>query len=365
MRSFVYLTIAPLFFFLMKIAISFGDACGISAELILKLFADDAFRERATFIVYGSSKVLNIHRKTLGINRFNFTPIRVVEDAQRGKLNLIECMTLDEHIEVGVPSAAAGRAALQALDASIADLKRGAVHALVTLPLDKATVAANLPNFTGHTEYLAAAFDCTESLMFMADENLKVGLATNHVPLREVAAKLTTKGIVRKLQMMHDSLKIDFARQRPLIAVLGLNPHAGDNGLLGNEEQNVIQKALDEAQKLGIMAVGAFPADGFFASGAYRKYQALLAMYHDQGLIPFKVLSGYGGVNFTAGLPIVRTSPDHGTAYDIAGKGVADVSSFRNAIYMAIDVARNRRELAPLAANTLPFKKLQREREHD
>lgn len=349
----------------MKIAISFGDVCGISAELILQAFADDKFREQATFVVYGSSKVLNIHRKALNVNKFNYTPIRAAEDAQRGKLNLIECMNLDEHIEIGIPSTAAGRVALQALDAAIADLKRGAVDALVTLPLDKATVAAHLPNFTGHTEYLAAAFDSSESLMFMADETLKVGLATNHLPLKDVAHKLHTKNIVRKLQMMHESLKIDFNLPRPMIAVLGLNPHAGDNGLLGNEEQQVIQKALEEAQKLGIMAVGPFPADGFFASGTYRKYQAILAMYHDQGLIPFKMLSGYGGVNFTAGLPIVRTSPDHGTAYDIAGKGIADISSFRNAVYMAIDVARNRKENAPLAANALPFKKLQRERDYD
>jgi 4-hydroxythreonine-4-phosphate dehydrogenase len=238
------------------------------------------------------------------------------------------------------------------------DLQDRKIDALVTLPIDKATIQSPEFTFAGHTEYLAQRFGVTDNLMFMVLDTLRVAVVTGHIPVRDVAKSLTTEKIINKLKLLNHSLKMDFSLEKPKIAVLGLNPHAGDNGLIGSEDQSIIVPALESARKSNILAMGPYPADGFFAMGQYQKFDAVLAMYHDQGLIPFKTLAQGQGVNFTAGMPVVRTSPDHGTAYDITGKNIADDVSFREALYLALDVWRRRTENEALHANSLKNLKL-------
>ena len=337
-----------------KVAITHGDTNGVGYEVILKAFDDPQMLELCTPIIYGSPKVAAYHRKVLNLQT-NFTIIEKAEEAKEGKLNLLTTFDDEVKIELGTPAKEAGEAALAALDRAMTDYRSGLYDVIVTAPINKKTIQSNLFHFCGHTEYIESCVgDGNKALMILMNDVLKVALVTTHLPIKDVASAITKETIVEKTILLNNSLKRDFGLTRPRIAVLALNPHAGDDGLLGKEENEVIMPAIAELESKGVMAFGPYAADGFFGSGNYRHYDAVLAMYHDQGLAPFKTLAQENGVNYTAGLPIVRTSPDHGTAYDIAGKGVADAQSFREAIYAAIDIYRNRKNYDEAGAHPLP-----------
>ncbi len=335
-----------------KIGITQGDPNGIGWEVIIKALADPRITELFTPVIYGSPKAAACYRDTIAeIEQFTLTNVASAAEARRGKINLVACGEV-ANVEPGKPTPEAGHAAVEALRTAMQDLKAGELDALVTAPFDKETVQSDDFRFTGHTEYLASELD-GESMMIMCSDVLRVGLVTKHIPVAEIAANITREKIVGDLRILNRSLIEDFGIVRPRIAVMALNPHAGDGGLLGREEQEIIRPAIVEAFDAGILAFGPFAADGLFAGGGYARYDGILAMYHDQGLAPFKSISP-DGVNFTAGLSAVRTSPDHGTAFDIAGKDKADPQSMRNAIYTAIDIVRRRAEWARWSANPLP-----------
>lgn len=343
----------------LKIGITIGDVNGIGPELILNTFRDQRLKEICTPILYGSSRVLNIYRKILGIEKFVYTVTKSPNQAHSNRLNVIECIPNLERVDIGKPSESGGKAAFQAMKRAIEDAQHRAIDALVTLPVDKETFQRNDAEFVGHTEMLAKAFSIEENLMMMVSDEMRIGLVTNHLPITEVPKNISAAKIKHKLRIMVKSLRQDFNIEKPHIAVLGLNPHAGDNGLTGKEEQEIIMPAIKELNKKhNVIVTGSYPADGFFGSLSYKKFDGILAMYHDQGLIPFKLLSGFSGVNFTAGIPLVRTSPDHGVAYDIAGKNIASTDSFREAIYAAIDIFRNRMENQDLEKNALRAQKI-------
>ena len=341
-----------------KIGITQGDTNGIGWEIILKALADPRMTELFTPVVYGSPQAAAYYRKTVAeIEAFSFNPVASAAEARRGKANLVACGETAD-IAPGKPTPEAGRAAVEALCAAMRDLKAGHLDALVTAPFDKETVQADDFRYTGHTEYLAAELE-GEAMMILCSDVLRVGLVTKHIPVSEIARNITKERIVRDLGTLRRALIEDFGIVEPRIAVMALNPHAGDGGLLGREEQEIIRPAIVEAFSKGVLAFGPFAADGLFAGGGYAKYDGILAMYHDQGLAPFKSLSP-DGVNFTAGLSAVRTSPDHGTAFDIAGKDKADPQSMRNAIYAAIDIAEHRRAWAEWTRN--PLQRAERDR---
>ena len=341
-----------------KIGITQGDTNGIGWEIILKALADPRMTELFTPVVYGSPKAAAYYRNTVAkIEAFSFNPVASAAEARRGKANLVACGETAD-IAPGKPTPEAGRAAVEALCAAMRDLKAGHLDALVTAPFDKETVQADDFRYTGHTEYLAAELE-GEAMMILCSDVLRVGLVTKHIPVSEIARNITKERIVRDLDTLRRALIEDFGIVEPRIAVMALNPHAGDGGLLGREEQEIIRPAIVEAFSKGVLAFGPFAADGLFAGGGYAKYDGILAMYHDQGLAPFKSLSP-DGVNFTAGLSAVRTSPDHGTAFDIAGKDKADPQSMRNAIYAAIDIAEHRRAWAEWTRN--PLQRAERDR---
>ena len=341
-----------------KIGITQGDTNGIGWEIILKALADPRMTELFTPVVYGSPKAAAYYRNTVAeIEAFSFNPVASAAEARRGKANLVACGETAD-IAPGKPTPEAGRAAVEALCAAMRDLKAGHLDALVTAPFDKETVQADDFRYTGHPEYLAAELE-GEAMMILCSDVLRVGLVTKHIPVSEIARNITKERIVRDLGTLRRALIEDFGIVEPRIAVMALNPHAGDGGLLGREEQEIIRPAIVEAFSKGVLAFGPFAADGLFAGGGYAKYDGILAMYHDQGLAPFKTLSP-DGVNFTAGLSAVRTSPDHGTAFDIAGKDKADPQSMRNAIYAAIDIAEHRRAWAEWTRN--PLQRAERDR---
>lgn len=341
-----------------KIGITQGDTNGIGWEIILKALADPRMTELFTPVVYGSPKAAAYYRNTVAeIEAFSFNPVASAAEARRGKANLVACGETAD-IAPGKPTPEAGRAAVEALCAAMRDLKAGHLDALVTAPFDKETVQADDFRYTGHTEYLAAELE-GEAMMILCSDVLRVGLVTKHIPVSEIARNITKERIVRDLGTLRRALIEDFGIVEPRIAVMALNPHAGDGGLLGREEQEIIRPAIVEAFSKGVLAFGPFAADGLFAGGGYAKYDGILAMYHDQGLAPFKSLSP-DGVNCTAGLSAVRTSPDHGTAFDIAGKDKADPQSMRNAIYAAIDIAEHRRAWAEWTRN--PLQRAERDR---
>lgn len=335
-----------------KVAISHGDINGIGYEVIFKAFSDPHMLDICTPVIYGSSKVAAYHRKALNLSSVNLNSISSGADAHPRRINIVNCIDDNARVELGKPTETGGVAALQALERAVAEIVKGDMDVLVTAPINKKSIQSSSFNFPGHTEYLASSVG-GEPLMLMVGDWLRVGVVTGHIPVSEISANITQKAIVDKLKILNNTLKVDFVIRKPRIAVLGLNPHAGDDGLLGSEEKEIIQPAIDEAKELGIMAFGPFPADGFFATDNMRKYDAVLAMYHDQGLTPFKALSFSTGVNFTAGLPIVRTSPDHGTAYEIAGQNLADEQSFLSSVYMAVDVFKNRAMNNDISANSL------------
>jgi 4-hydroxythreonine-4-phosphate dehydrogenase len=341
-----------------KAGITIGDANGIGMEIILKTFLDPAMLQVCTPVIYGSSKVLSYHRKTLGINEFNYTTIRYHSEINTKKANLINCWEEDVKIEIGKPSAIAGKYAFKSLEAACKDLADKKVDVLVTAPIDKKTIQQEGFNFPGHTEYLGKFFNSKDFLMMMVNESLRISSVTGHVPLKNVAGEITSEKIIAKLSILNQSLKRDFGIRKPRIAVLSLNPHAGDGGLIGKEEEEIIQPAIKKSFDEGMLVYGPYSGDGFFGSSSFKKFDGIVCMYHDQGLIPFKALSFTSGVNFTAGLSVVRTSPDHGVGYDIAGKNIASESSFREAIYVACDVFNKRKEYDEANANPLKFAKL-------
>ena len=346
----------------LKIGITQGDTNGIGWEVILKTFTDSRMVELCTPIIYGSDAAANFYSKSIAdFEAIQFHFCESAEDAKRGRVNLVRCGGRDLAIEPGKATAEAGKAAVSALKAAVADLKRGKLDAVVTAPINKESVQSDEWHYTGHTEFFAKEFE-GEPMMIMCSDRLRVGLVTIHIPVSEVSANITKEKIVADLATLRQTLKEDFGVVEPRIAVLAHNPHAGDGGLLGQEEQEIIKPAIVEAFEGGTLAFGPFPADGLFANGGYAKYDAVLAMYHDQGLTPFKTISP-DGVNFTAALPIVRTSPDHGVAYDIAGQDKADAQSMRNAIYEAIDIVERRRAWQEWSAN--PLQHFEREKGRD
>jgi 4-hydroxythreonine-4-phosphate dehydrogenase len=333
--------------------ISQGDINGIGYEVIIKALSDPMIVDICTTIVYGSPKVAAYHRKALNINNFNFNNIRTADEAHAKKVNMINCLDDNVRVELGKSTPQGGEAAFISIERAVEDVLNKKTDVLVTAPIDKQNIQSKDFQFKGHTDYLKAKAGVNEVLMFMIGDSLRIGVATDHVPLKKVPELITTDVLVRKIRLMNHSLLVDFGIRKPRIAVLGLNPHAGDNSLLGTEEAEIITPAINQTQKEGILAFGPFPADGFFGAGSFTKFDGILAMYHDQGLAPFKALSFDSGVNFTAGLPFVRTSPVHGTAFSIAGKGEASENSFRQALFLACDIFRNRQMYAEISKNPL------------
>jgi 4-hydroxythreonine-4-phosphate dehydrogenase len=337
----------------MKIGITIGEINGIGPEIILKALSNNTLIKSFTPVIYGSSKVLSYYKNTLEEIKFNYQQVSDPSKAQYGKINVINCWEEEVAITPGKASAGGGKYAFLALERAVKDLKENHIDALVTAPINKESMKMANFGFPGHTEYLESTIGSVTSLMMMVSEDLKVGLVTNHLPLHDVASKITKEQILKKINVLNESLIRDFDKERPIIAVLGLNPHAGDNGAIGEEEEKIIKPAIIEAKKSGIMVFGPYSSDGFFGSGQFKKVDAILAMYHDQGLIPFKALTFGSGVNFTAGLNVVRTSPDHGTGFDIVGKDLASPDSMRTAIFSAIEISRNRKQYVDDRKNRL------------
>lgn len=346
------------------IGISIGDINGVGLEVILKALNHKRIIHICTPVVYGSSKVVSYHKNIVQLDELTFYGQRSAERLSYDKVNVVNCWNDNVNITLGKPTEAGGKYAQMSLEAATRDLKAGLIDALVTAPIHKKSMQMAGFQHVGHTEYLSKEFNAKDSLMLLANDSLRVGLVTAHIPLRQVADAITKEAILKKLRILNHTLKVDFGLERPSVAVLGLNPHAGEEGMLGDEEEKIIRPAVVEAKKeKGMMVFGPFPADGFFGSGQFNKYDGILAMYHDQGLIPFKALTFGSGVNFTAGLSCIRTSPDHGTAFDLAGKNSADPSSFMHAMFMAIDIYRNRKEYHELKENAV--KKVVMEEEKD
>lgn len=336
-----------------KVGITHGDFNGISYEIIIKTLMDKRSLELFTPVVYGSSKIASYYRKTLDMLDVNFNLIKKADYANPQRANIINCFNKEVKIEIGKIAPAAGEVAFYALEKAIEDLKWGKIDVLVTAPINKKNIQSDKFKFKGHTEYLANKFNEENHLMLMVGNDLRIGILTGHIPLADVSGYITEELILNKIRVLDKTLKMDFNIRKPKIAVLGLNPHASDSGLIGTEETEIIIPAIQQANDENILTFGPYPADGFFGSVNYRNFDAILAMYHDQGMLPFKTFSFDTGVNYTAGLPIIRTSPAHGTAFDIAGKNIASPDSFRQAIYLAIDIFRNRQEFEEINKNPL------------
>lgn len=347
-------------FAVMKIGISVGDINGIGLEIILKTFSNSAMTELCTPIIYCGSKTLGFHKKALNLNEFNYNGIKSADQALSRKVNMV--YTWDEEVEIklGEQNETGGKYALLSLQAAVADLKSGSIDALVTAPLSKGNIP--LDGFTGHTGYIAKEFGIEKYAMMLLSEELKVALVTEHIPITEIGQHITIQKVYDKIKTVYNTLQNDFGITNPKIAVLGLNPHAGDKGAIGKEEQTILLPAIQKAKDEKMVVYGCYSADGFFGTKAFQQFDVVLAMYHDQGLIPFKAMAFESGVNFTAALPVIRTSPDHGTAFDIAGKGIANETSFRNAVYTAIDIFRTRHDEQQNNLKPLPFSQFRREK---
>jgi len=319
----------------------------------LKTFADNRITEICTPIVYGSAKVAAYHRKNIGLQNFSFNQVLSADKINYKRPNLVNCIDGNIKVELGQTTKLAGEAAIRSLECALTDILEGRADVLVTAPINKHSLYSEKFPFKGHTDFLRSYFNVKNVLMFMISEEVKIGVVTAHIPLSSVAEKIDSGLVYDKIKLMNESLKIDFNIRKPKIAVLGLNPHAGDDGILGEEEKYIIKPAIKQAFDEGIMVFGPYSADSFFGAGHYKKFDATLAMYHDQGLIPFKTLSFGKGVNYTAGLPVVRTSPDHGVGYDIVGDNKSDPTSFRNAIFYALDIYKNRKMNKELAEVSL------------
>lgn len=329
----------------LRIGITIGDINGVGPELIIKTLKDKKVTSRFTPIIYGSSKVISYYRNIIGAQDFHPAYYDSKGKVKEGNVYIKNCWDSNANITIGEATEEGGKLAAMALKHAVEDAQNGLIDAIVTAPINKEAMKKSGFEFPGHTEYLAKEFNAKETVMMMVADGLRVALVTNHIPVSQINEKLTREKISAKLIMLDQSLRNDFGLEKPRIAVLGLNPHAGDNGAIGTEDVDLIKPIILEAKKSGMFVAGPYAADGFFGSSEFKKFDAVLAMYHDQGLIPFKALTFGNGVNFTAGLPIVRTSPDHGTAYDIAGKNEVDVASFRTAIFQAVDIANMRKNL--------------------
>ena len=341
----------------MRIGITIGDLNGVGLEVIIKTLSNSAICNICTPIIYANSKIVAYHKNIVERPEFQFQNAKNVNNISPGKINVVNCWQDQVNISLGKATSDGGKYALKSLEWAVTDLQKNLIDAVVTAPINKhAMQLADFPH-PGHTEYFTHQFNVEESLMTMVSDSLRVALVTNHIPLSEVTQKVTKSLILKKLNIFYKSLQVDFGILKPKIALLGLNPHAGDEGMIGTEENAVIKPVVTEAKKKGKLVYGPFPADGFFGSGMFKKYDGILAMYHDQGLVAFKSLSFGNGVNFTAGLPIVRTSPDHGTGFDIAGENKADPASFRQALFTAIDIVRSRKDYQEDHANPLKNRK--------
>jgi 4-hydroxythreonine-4-phosphate dehydrogenase len=336
-----------------RIGFTHGDINGIGYEIIIKSLIDNQIVDLITPIVFGISKVASYHRKTLGLQDFNFNLVKRVDIANPKRPNIVNIYDREVKIDLGTLTNIAGEMAHLALKAALDSLDHGEIDAIVTAPINKKNIQSKDFNFPGHTEFFADRYDVHDYLMLMVSNELRIGVVTGHIPIKEVSAALNEDLVMRKIKIMHDSLRRDFAIQKPKIAILGLNPHAGDNGLLGSEEQEILVPVINQAQENNMLVFGPYPADGFFGTPNYKEFDGILAIYHDQGMIPFKTLAFESGVNYTAGLPIIRTSPAHGTAFDIAGQDKADPGSMRAAIYLACDIFRNRTDFDEMNANPL------------
>jgi 4-hydroxythreonine-4-phosphate dehydrogenase len=339
-----------------RVGITHGDFNGIGYEIIMKTMLEPRMLEILTPVIYGSSKIASYYRKTLDMSDVNFNLIKKAEYANPKRVNIINCYENEVKIEVGKHSAIAGELAYYAMEKAVEDLNRHKIDVVVTAPVSKYSIQSDKFNFSGQTEYFTSKYNVKEYLMLMIGTSLRIGTVTGHIPFREVHKFITTDLILEKIRVMNKTLQMDFGISRPKIAVLGLNPHAGDEGLIGKEEIEIIRPAIQRASDERILTFGPYPADGFFGSSNYASFDGILAMYHDQGMLPFKAIAFEEGVNFTAGLPIIRTSPAHGTAFDIAGKNLASPDSFRQAIYAAIDIFGKRELYKNLMKNPLPVK---------
>ena len=325
-----------------RIGLTQGDINGIGYEVILKVLADSRIFEAFTPIVYGQSKVFSYYKKNFGMEEMSYAVIRDASQAQPRRINIINHTDEELKVEPGFSTPIAGKASFAALKLATNDLRNGLIDAMVTAPINKSNIISEQFQFKGQTDSIKSFFPENEYITLLVNHQMRIGFVTNHIPLRDVPPTITKELIIKKIKLMHEALVKDFNIMAPKIAVLGLNPHAGDNNIMGSEERDIIKPAMEVAKDQDIMAFGPFPADGFFGSDAWRKYDGILSMYHDQGLTPFRVLAIDGGVSYTAGLPVVRTSTTHGTGYDIANKNVADPEAMRHAIYLAIDILNNR-----------------------
>ena len=335
------------------VGITQGDINGIGYEMIIKTLSDSRINELCVPVLYGSPKVAAYHRKALNVENFSFNQAKDIYDINPKRSNIINCMNENVRVELGKSNEYCGEGSVKALECAVNDLKKGKIDVLLTAPINKLNVQGKNFNFPGHTEFLAKSFGVDEVLMLMVSNTMRVGVVTGHVALSEVPGLITVDAILTKLRILNNTLITDFAIRTPRIAVLGLNPHSGDGGVLGNEEQTVIIPAIEKANAENIHAMGPYSTDGLFGSEGFSKFDGILAMYHDQGLTPFKALAFDTGVNYTAGLPVIRTSPAHGTAYAIAGQGVASENSFREALYLALDIFKKRQMYSEINKNPL------------
>ena len=336
------------------VGISLGDYNGIGIEVVLKTFNDKRMLDFCTPVLFGTTKVVSYHKKTLGLEN-NLHGIASVDKITHGKINLLNILKEEQTINLGTATKQSGNFALKSLSEATAALKNNQIDVLVTAPINKENIQSDEFNFPGHTEYLEDNLD-GKSLMILMTDELRIGLITGHIPISKVSETITPKLLKEKVEIMHQSLKQDFGITKPKIAVLGLNPHCGDKGVIGNEDDEIIKPTLLEIKETGKLIFGPYASDGFFGSKTYTQFDGILAMYHDQGLAPFKALSFGNGVNFTAGLNKVRTSPDHGTGYDIAGKNQANSDSFKQALFRAIEIFKDRKQYAELTKNVLKVK---------
>lgn len=334
-----------------RVGITHGDINGIGYEIITKTFLDQRILENITPIIFGSSKVASYHRKALNIKNFNLNLVKSPQQAVAHHTNIVNVTDKEVKIELGKSTTTGGELAFMALEAAVDALHKDAIDVLVTAPINKNNIQSDKFSFPGHTEYLAERFGEHDDLMLMIGNDVRIGVVTGHIPLKKVTEVITEDLLLRKIRILNNSLIRDFAIEKPRIALLGINPHAGDEGLLGEEEKQTLMPAISKANEEGILTFGPYPADGLFGTPNYKKFDGILAMYHDQGMLPFKALAFNTGVNYTAGLPIIRTSPAHGTAFEIAGKGLASPESFREAVYLAYDIYNNRKEHDTLSRN--------------
>lgn len=347
-----------------KIGITIGDYNGVGPEVIIKMLQDERIFKHCDVVIYGQRTVINFYAKLLKMQNFQLNEVTDLSKLNSKIPNVFNCFSENVKIEPGQISSDAGAKALACLEKGVEDLKAGEIDALVTGPVNKNSIAEHLPDFKGQTEYIAEKTGASQSLMLLVDEGLRVGLATNHIAVKDVASTLDSTLLTQKLDLLYKSLQRDFMIHKPRVAVLGLNPHSGDNGLIGKEEKDLLAPLVQKARERGIIALGPFPADGFFGAGNYMSFDGVLAMYHDQGLAPFKTISFNRGVNYTAGLEVIRTSPDHGTGYDIAGDDKASPDSIRAAVFLAIDIYRNREIYAEMTAHPVEKVRLNDDRDN-